>query len=472
MPEMKQKIVPADGAVTLTLKDRKLEAKVDVTQKPLQPLHAAASLPLDMQKVLQDPRVLMNAPLDATVTLPDSDLNVLKQFVPVISSVKGRVGLTAKVTGTAARPNITGNLRADATSIAFVQDDVPDARNVKLNVRFDGKRVYIEEAGALLAGGNITARGAIDWTDAANPKIDATLSAKEALILRDESISMRADGDIVCRGSLSQASVTGRVELVRGRVFKEIEFLPLSLPNQLPPAPPSVTVSKSSAPALPPPFDKWTLGIDIVTRDPVRLLGNVLNGGVVSNLRVTGTGAKPVLEGKAVLQDARVRLPFSRMTISRGDVIFSKDKPFEPQLDVQGDSFINNYQVTLNAYGPALNPKLRFTSSPPLSEGEIATLLATGSTSGDLRSSQGEAANRAAFLVLSQAYRKLFKKAGQTKLDAEPPRLSFSFSPLNSSGGSRSVSAVYEINKNLQAVGSFNQTGSFRGLLYYLIRFR
>jgi hypothetical protein len=107
-----------------------------------------------------------------------------------------------------------------------------------------------------------------------------------------------------------------------------------------------------------------------------------------------------------------------------------------------------------------------------LSEGEIATLLATGSTSGDLRSSQGEAANRAAFLVLSQAYRKLFKKAGQTKLDAEPPRLSFSFSPLNSSGGSRSVSAVYEINKNLQAVGSFNQTGSFRGLLYYLIRFR
>jgi autotransporter translocation and assembly factor TamB len=323
-----------------------------------------------------------------------------------------------------------------------------------------------------MAGGNVSARGTVDWADSANPKIDAALSAREALILRDESMSMRADGDITCQGSLQQAHVSGRIELVRGRVFKEIEFLPLSLPNQLPPAPPAVAVNKDVAPALPPPFDKWTFAIAIVTRDPVRLLGNVLNGGVVSDLRLTGTGARPVLEGKASLRDARVRLPFSRMTISRGDLIFTKEKPFEPELDVQGDAFINNYQVTLNAYGPALDPTLHFSSSPPLSEGEIATLLATGSTSGDLRSSQGEAANRAAFLLLTQMYRKLFRKAGRTRIDDEPPRLSFSFSLLNNAGSARSVSAVYEINDRLQAVGSISQTGSFRGLLYYLIRFR
>ena len=179
-----------------------------------------------------------------------------------------------------------------------------------------------------------------------------------------------------------------------------------------------------------------------------------------------------MLEGKATLHDARVRLPFTRMKISRGDIIFTKDKPFEPVLDVEGDAFINNYQVTLYAYGPALDPKLRFTSSPPLSEGEIATLLATGSTSGDLRSTQGEAANRAAFLVLSQAYRKLFRKSAKSRHDDEPPRLSFSFSLLNNSGGTRSVSAVYEISDHLQAVGAISQAGSFRGLLYYLIRFR
>ena len=77
-------------------------------------------------------------------------------------------------------------------------------------------------------GGTVGAKGSVDWTDTVNPKVDATLTAREALLLRDDSISMRANADITCRGSLQQANVAGTVELVRGRVFKEIEFLPLS----------------------------------------------------------------------------------------------------------------------------------------------------------------------------------------------------------------------------------------------------
>ncbi len=472
-PDVKQKLAPADATVKVTLKDGKLAANAEVTQKPLQTLRAAASLPLNMQKLLKDPDSLKATPLEADVTLPDSDLNGLRPFIEGVASMKGNLGLTAKISGTIGKPAINGELHALAPAVTFKKEDVPDARNVKVRIRFDGTRVFIEEAGAMLAGGTVGARGSVDWTDYVNPKIDATLTAREALVLRDDSISMRADADITCRGSLQQATVAGKVELVRGRVFKEIEFLPLSLPNQLPPAPPAVTVGSREPPSLPPPFDKWNFNVDITTRDPIRLLGNVLNGGVISDLHLRGSGGMPVLEGKASLKDARVRLPFSRLTISRGDVIFSKDKPFQPTLDVQGDSFVNGYQVTLNAYGSALDPKIRFTSSPPLPEGEIAALLATGSTSGDLKSGEGEAANRAAFLLVSQMYRKLFRKGAMAQADDTPPRLSFNFSLLNSSSGQgRSFSAVYEINKNLQATGSMSQRGTFRGLLYYLIRFR
>lgn len=469
---VKQKLVPANASVTVNLKDRKLDALIEATQKPLKTLKITGSSPLDVEKVLRDPAVLKSMPLNVALTLPDSDLNGLRQFVDGGESMKGSLGLNATVTGTLASPRISGEFHATAPAITFKKDDVPDARDVKVRLKFDGTRVNIEEAGAMLAGGTVGARGSVDWTDAANPKIDAILTAREALVLRDDSLTMRANADITCRGSLQQSTVAGKVELVRGRVFKEIEFLPLSLPNQLPPAPPSVTVGKDEPPSLPPPFSNWQFNVDIVTKDQIRLLGNVLNGGVVSDLHFRGNGAKPVLEGKISLRDARVRLPFSRMTISRGDIIFTADKPFKPMLDVQGDSFVNSYQVTLNAYGSALDPKIRFTSSPPLPEGEIATLLATGSTSGDLRASEGEAANRAAFLLVSQMYRKMFRKGALAKESDTPPRLSFSFSLLNNSGGSRSFSAIYEINKNLQAVGAMSQTGSFRGLLYYLIRFR
>jgi autotransporter translocation and assembly factor TamB len=472
--DIKQKLSPTDATVKLNLKNKKLTASADIMYKPLQTLHATTTnMPLDVGKLLEKPDTFKEAPLSVEVTLPDSDLNALKPFVSEVASISGKFGVNARIRGTVGKPHITGDMHANSPAITFKNSEIPAIRNATVRVKFDGTRVFIEQAGAMMSGGTLGARGTVDWTDAGNPKVDGTLTAQQALVVRDDSVSMRADGVVACRGTLQQANVTGRVELVRGRIYKEIEFLPLSLPNQLPPAPPPSTPVTNAPPSLPAPFDKWTFDVDIVTREPVRFLGNVLSGGAVSTLKLTGTGAKMALEGKVSLQDARVRLPFSRLTVSRGEVLFSKDKPFEPILDLQGDSFVNGYQVTLNAYGDALDPKIRFSSSPPLPEGEIATLLATGSSSGDLKSGEGQAANRAAFLVLSRAYRKLFRKRALVHENDEPPRLSFSFSPLESgSGNGRSFSALYEINEHLQAVGSMSQRGSFRGLLYYLIRFR
>ena len=365
-----------------------------------------------------------------------------------------------------------GTLTADLPALAFAAEETPAVRDGALRLRFDGSRAIIDRADAMIAGGTIALRGGADWTRPASPALDVTLTAREALLVRDDNLSLRADADVRCRGSLRDALVDGKIQLVRGRVFKELEFLPLSLPDQLPPAPPPVTIGRQAPPSLPAPFDRWRFDVGITTREPVRLLGNVLSGGAVADLHLRGTGARPVLEGKASLTNARVRLPFSRLNVTRGDLVFRPDKPFDPELDVLGDSFVGGHQVQVQAYGRALDPKLRLTSSPPLSEGDIATLLATGSTSEGMSSGEGEAANRAAFLVISQLYRKLFRRS-RLAPDADlAPRLSFSFSPLNNAGGGRSFSAVYEINRNLEAIGTVNQSGSFRGLLYWLIRFR
>ena len=429
-------------------------------------------MPLDALALIRDPSLARSLPLDLRLDLPASDLSGLRPLVPALRSLSGTGSLAATVAGTVTAPDVRGNLTATLPSLAFIGDEVPGVRDAALRLRFDGSRIEIERAEAMIAGGTVTLRGGADCRQPANPRLDLTLTAREALLVRDDNLSLRADADLRCRGSLTEATVDGRISLVRGRVFKELEFLPLSLPDQLPPAPPPVTMGRQAPPSLPPPFDRWRFDVAIGTREPVRLLGNVLNGGAVADLRLHGTGARPVLEGRAFLTDARIRLPFSRMNLTRGDLVFRPDKPFDPELDVLGDSFTGGHQVQLQAYGRALDPKLRLTSSPPLSEGDIAALLATGSTSEGMRSGEGEAANRAAFLVISQLYRKLFRRSRLMRETDEAPRLSFSFSPLNNAGGGRSFSAVYEINRNVEAIGTVNQSGSFRGLLYWLIRFR
>lgn len=204
----------------------------------------------------------------------------------------------------------------------------------------------------------------------------------------------------------------------------------------------------------------------------MRLTGNVARGGAVADLRLTGTGARPVLTGQVKLEEAWMKLPFSRLNVRTGLITFTESAPFDPSIVIVGDSLVGGRQVTVNVDGRALDPKVRLSSSPPLPEGEIAALLATGVTTSDLTASGDQAAGRAAFLLLSQTYRKLFKKTAARLDDEEPPRLSFEFSLFGGDATQRGVSAVYEFSPKWRAIGRVGEAGTFRGLLYYLIRFR
>ncbi|HSJ03643.1 MAG TPA: translocation/assembly module TamB domain-containing protein, partial [Verrucomicrobium sp.] len=279
---VKGKLQPASTTVAATLGGGKLQVQAQATQRPLQPLSVRASLPFDPQKVMADPAVLQTTEFQAEVVLPESDLSLVPSFVPALARVEGRVSANVKLDGTVREPHWRGsvNLSIPSADLASTQMSI---RDVKARLSFVEKRIAIEDVSAILAGGEIRASGGVDVANLTKPNLNIRVNAKEALIVRDDTMSLRANANVAIVGPLDGASVTGRVELVRGRVFKEIEFLPLSLPNQLPPPPPPVKRSNAK-PSAPPPFDKWKLDVAVVTKDPIRLLGNVLNGGVVVNL--------------------------------------------------------------------------------------------------------------------------------------------------------------------------------------------
>jgi autotransporter translocation and assembly factor TamB len=462
---MKGKLEPAVVHFDGTLANDQFSGRLSVDQKPLRTITITANLPLDADKVIRDPKSLMDSEIDAHVVLPESDLSIVKRFVPSIAALNGRVAADVKISGPVHAPHWEGVAHAEAPSMTFEKTPM-DVKNLKVRISFQDKQIKVDEMSVMLAGGDLRVTGGVDVTELKKPMVDLRLDASQALVVRNEQYSARADGAITAKGTMDKAEIAGRVELVRARVFKEIEFLPLSLPgDRLPPPPPAVTVRKP--PSLPPPMNGWTFDVDIVTRDPIRLLGNVMNGSATSHLKFSGTGAVPTLEGEVGFEGTRVRLPNSRLTVSRGRLIFTKDKPFEPELDLRAESLVSNYEVTVNAYGSAFKPKVRFTSSPPLPENEVALLLATGSTAGGADAIAGAAANTAAFEVLKKAYRGVFDKAAPKRYDDDPPRFTFSLSPVT-----QGVSANYQISDRMQLTGETTERGTFRGMLYYMVRMR
>ncbi len=449
-------------------------AKLEATlgQLPLRDTSIHASAPVDLPMLLEKPDLAGQIPITAQISLPSSSMAFVPQLIPAIERLDGSLGAEVSVSGTVTQPRFSGSLHADIPEVVMADNSLPSIKQVRTNLQARDQEITIHNASLMASGGTLRLNGRASLQNLADPAFSLALKAEEMLLLRDDLISLRANADIHCEGKLSAAAVAGHVDLVRGRVYKEVEIIPMSLPNELPPPPASTKLAKNGPPQLPNFLHPWTFDVAIRTKDPIRLLSTLAHGNAEVDLKLSGTGANPDLSGKVSLKETWLKLPFSRMNISNCDVLFTKEKPFDPVLELVGESFISNYVVSLHASGPAMDPTLRFTSSPPLPEGDITYLIATGTTPNDLNANNGEAAGRAIFLVFKTAYRKLFPKLAAVAEDRMPPRISFELSGFGNDPSRRGVAAIYEITPKLKAIGRMQQDGRMRGMLYYQIRFK
>ncbi|MBE2283700.1 MAG: translocation/assembly module TamB domain-containing protein [Prosthecobacter sp.] len=466
---------PAAVDVSTALKANRLTFDAKLVQEPLQPLTLTAELPVKLPDLMKNPDLAMNLPVKATLDLPESDLGFVREFAPdVVKSLPAKLRLHATVGGTVKEPLIDSSLDLNAPEVGLMSADMPSVRDVRVKVRTHDRKATIEDISAVLAGGKVRLAGVIDAASPQDPKFDLKVEAREALVMRNPTSSVRANADITCAGTQKAARVSGTVEAVRGRIFQEVNLLPnvtgmIQQGEKLPPPPPSTSKVDQKL-ALPPMLKDWSFDLKVKTRDPVVIAGNLVNGAVSADIALGGTGAAPRLTGFANVDRMVLKLPFSLLKITKGVVTMNPDNPFTPKLDVRGESRVGSNDITLYVYGDASNPKTRFTSTPPLSEADIVTLLGTGMTlGGDNAQMASEAMTRAAFLVISETYRKIFNK--KKTVSDEPPKLHTTFNPSGSDRANDSMQAMYEITPKVRFIGRFTQTGRMKALLGYVLRF-
>jgi hypothetical protein len=241
------------------------------------------------------------------------------------------------------------------------------------------------------------------------------------------------------------------------------------VPGRPAPQPPDSTPQFSF---VKPPLRDWKFDVAIKSKDPVLIRGNLANGGAIIDLKLSGTGLRPGLQGVVRLDKVEATLPFSRLEISYGFLYFNPDDSFNPKIDLHGTSLIRDYIVHVYVYGTALASEAVFTSEPPLPQEEIISLLATGATREELSGKGDVLAGRAAMLLIQQVYRKVFKKGAPTKSDSVFDRLQVDVGNVDPRTGQQTATARFKINENYVLIGDLGVGGDFRGMVKYLIRFR
>jgi hypothetical protein len=462
------KMEPATFDLNAQAVHDRLSISGKLQQIRIQPLEMSASMPLDIPKIARARKVPDDTPISAKARLPRSSVNFVRQFVPEVEQLDGQLGLDVDISGTIGRPVLSGAGDMTVNVARFTNATLPALRNFNARLNFAHDALTLERFGGELAGGPFRMTGRVTFPKLTEPTLDLQLKADSVLVARNDTLTARADADVKVTGPFAAATVTGKVAMTNSHILKNIDLIPIGLPGRPAPQPPSARPEFS----LPtPPFRDWKFDVAITTKDPVRIRGNLATGGATSDLKLTGMGLRPELQGVVQMQDVEATLPFSRLEVSRGSLTFDPSDPMNPRIDLQGTSVIRDYTVRVYVYGTVLAPQAIFTSEPPLAQEEIISLIATGATRQEL-SSGNVLAGRAAMLLLQQLYRKIAKKGEPTQSNTAFNRLDLDLGTVDPRTGQQQATVRFKISDRFVLTGDVGVRGDFRGKLKYLIRFR
>ena len=459
----------ATARLQISLAQNTLAIDGGLRQADIQPLQIQGKIPLDLEKIINAGKLPLDTPLQLAVKWPDTNLAFVRRLTPFVRVVEGRVAIDANVSGTLEKPSLAGQVRAQIARFKAQTDVVPPLSDFNLNIGLNQDRVVINQLGGYAAGGPFSVRGSVDLSKGTNPQLDLTITGRQVLLTRSDNIIVRSNLDLTIRGPLAAAEVAGKVGLINSKFFQDIDILPLNLPGQPAPQPPGPPPNVSIDT---PPLRDWKFNIKIQTDDPFRVQSNLARGVVLVDLQAGGTGLKPSLTGFAHIKQLTASLPFSHMEITGSYVNFNPGgNPLDPQLNIIGRSTVRDYEVTMRIFGPVSNFQVLFDSSPPLSQGDIATLLATGATSSEFVKDPSLLAGRAAFILARQLFSKVFKQQPSAQQQDFLNRLQVDIIP-GQRVGTQDISARFSVTRSWQIVAEFGSVGNVSGRLRYLIRFR
>jgi len=462
-------IGPTDASLQFHIAKKQSTLDGTIKQSQMQPLTLHGETALDMEKLIQSKKLDPQTPVKLDATLPASSIAFVGKMAPAIRYIEGTLALDLHATGTVGNPDLRGQAQLNIPALRFNNQSLPAVNQFGADIRYEGKKIVVKRCGGGIAGGQVNLEGTVDVANLQQPSLALRFKADNALLARNDSVTLRANSDIHIDGPLATAKVKGSVDITKSRFFRDIEILPIQLPGR--PAPnPGINQPQVSITAKP--VADWTFDVAIKTSDPFMVAGNLAKGAVETDLHLGGTGRTLYLEGYAEVDNFVASLPFSKLEVPYGYVYFTKDDPFTPQLDLQGSSSMRGYDISVYIYGDPSNPLTIFTSQPPLPQEEIISLLATGLTTSEITSNGNAVAGRAAVLAFQSLYRKIFKHSEATEKDSFLDRFEFDIGGVDPRTGHQDVSAQFQLTKRVYLVGALDVQGNLTGQVKYLIRFK
>lgn len=291
---------------------------------------------------------------------------------------RGRITIAAGVTGTAAAPLATGDIRLAGGE---VQDFGQGLRiyDISADIQGSGQAIRIAKFTGRAGGGTISASGSVGLQ--APMPVDLALTMRHATPLASDLLTADLDADLAVRGAVDGAlAATGRLG---------IQHAAINVPEHLPASVAVLPVRIAGAPPAPPSKPGPTIGLDLQLDTPGQIFvrGRGLDAVLGGSLHVGGTTAAPQVNGAFKMVRGTFSLAGTTLNFTRGAVGFDGAgvaNRIDPSLDFRADAPTTTGTASLLVGGYASAPEITLTSVPPQPQDQILALLLFGQSATSL----------------------------------------------------------------------------------------
>ena len=353
-------------------------------------------------------------------------------------------------------------------------------------IKVSPTRIDVGSFKAQMSGGTLTAKGGVAFRP----------SVQFGLGLEGDNVRLRyPDGIRALLNTTLSLSGTPQASTIGGAVtIQRVSFTPDFDLNSF--------VGQFSGPTSAPAatgglIDNMRLNIAVQSTSQMNLQSSQVSISGSANLRIVGTAENPVILGRTDLTGGELFFAGNRYVIQQGTIDFLNPVTTEPVVNLQIQTKINDYNITLGLQGPISRLRTTYTSDPALPPADIINLIARGQTTESAAAQPSQplslgAESLAASAVTNQIGSKIAKVAGISQLQIDPSlgadngqnpgariaiqqrvtsSLFVTFATDITSTQRQAVEVEYQLNPRWSVTGVRDQNGGFTSQAYYRKKF-
>ena len=316
----------------------------------------------------QNPLAFVGRSAELHLEVPDADVAAFARFLPPYLAPKGRMQADLNYRGGGAMDGFL-QLR-DAASRPLGPLGV--LQEINADLRLAGRTVELRSVTAKAGGQPVTLSGTIQFPADAAPRYEVALRGANLPFVRQTGLLVRGDLDLKLHTPEAGPTAIGGTVRLRDSLFlSDVRaFLPGGTKGDAL-QPPYFAVAT-------PPFDAWTLGVDVSGARFLRLRTPVFNGVASARFRLGGTLGEPRAIGEVTIDEGQVLVPFASFTVKQGTVRITEEDPHQLTLFLRATGRRDGYELAMEITGTAEAPSIVFTSSPALDSDQLLMMVMTG----------------------------------------------------------------------------------------------